>query len=474
MSNRKIALSMLSMICAAGLVSNGVVQAQSAPVPATATAGAAVADKDPAAITAVPELIVLAEASAEKKDWDRYGKIMQRIAQLRPYAGNIQLEIAASHALRNDKTGGYNALMPLPGQGYGFAIEDDERLENLHGTQVWDYLVEKFADNRKPVGGGRVFATLPRQDLLIESVAWDPTRKALLVGSVRTGKVSRVEASGKLVDFIVPDKANAIGGVFDLAVDAKRKLLWVATAQVPHAGHSDPARYGEAALLKFDLSTGKLLKRLDIPSEGSPHLPSGMSVGPDGALFVADTVQPVIWKVEADVIRPVVRNPNLTGIRAITLNDKGTVLYIADHELGVFGLELASGSAFLLAGPPQLTLFAVDALAWHGDKLIAVQNGFPPARVMRFALDEAGRKITNAQVLDAGHAAFGVPGTGAVGDDAYYLIANSQKGLVDGSGKLVDAKSLQGVRIFRTDLNVSMPEAPELPASLRGLPSPGQ
>jgi len=472
MSNNATSLLLLATFSVAGLVASGATHAQSAPAAAPATAASV--DADPGTVSAVPQLIVMADAAAEKKDWTRYGQIMQRVAQLRPYAGNIQLEIAASYALRNDKTGGYNALMQLPNQGYGFAIEDDERFENLHGTQVWDYLVEKFGDNRKPVGGGRVVATLPRQDLLIESVAWDPTRKALLVGSVRNGKVSRVEANGKLVDFIVPDKANGLGGVFDLAVDAKHKVLWVASAQVPHARHSDPVRFGEAALLKFDLATGKLLKRLVIPAEGSPHLPSGMAVGPDGALFVADTVQPVIWKVEADVIRPVVRNPNLTGIRAITLNDKGTVLYIADHELGVFGLELATGAAFLLGGPPQLTLFAVDALAWHQGKLIAVQNGFPPARVMRFALDDAGRKIVNTQVLDSGHSAFGVPGTGAVGDDAYYLIANSQKGLVDGNGKLVDAKSLQGVRIFRSDLNVSMPEAPELPASLRGLPRPGQ
>ncbi len=440
--------------------------------PAAAPAGAPqVTDPVLAELKSVPELLKLADEAATKADWSRYGEVMMRVLQLRPYAGNIQLEVAASHALRNDKTGGYNALMQLPQQGYGFAIEQDERLKNLHGTEVWDYLVEQFGNNRKSAGSGRVHATLPKQDLLIESLAWDPVGKSLLAGSVRTGKVSRVGADGKLVDFIVPDATNGLGGVFDVVVDPVRKFVWVASAHVPHASHSDAARYGEAALVKFDLANGKFIRRFDIAAEGSPHIPSGMAVAADGALFVADTVQPVIWKIEGDNVRTVVRNPSLTGIRALALNDKGTVLYIADHELGVFGLDLASGNAFQLTGPPLLTMYAVDALSWHDGHLIAIQNGFPPARVMRFALDSTGRKIVNSQILDAGHPSFGIPGSGVVGGDAFYFIANSQKDRVDGSGKLVDAKALEGARIFRTALDTPMRETPELPASLRGLPS---
>ncbi len=431
------------------------------------------AAKPLAEIKSVPELLRLADVARGKKDWVEYGRIMQRVLELRPYAGNIQLEISASHALRDDKTGGYNALMSLPDQGYGFAIEEDERLENLHGTQVWDYLVEKFGDNRKPVGAGRLFAALPKQDLLIESIAWDPAGKSLLVGSVRSGRISRVTADGKLVDFILPDATNQIGGVFDIAVDAPRKALWVATAQVPHASHADAAKYGDAALLKFELGSGKLLQRIEIPAEGSPRVPSALAVAPDGSVFAADSVQPVIWKIEGDNIRTVVRNPNLTGIRALSLNRNGSVLYIADHELGIFGLDLASGEAFHLTGPPQLTLYAIDALAWHDNQLIAVQNGFPPARVLRFALDDSGRRIVNSQVLDAAHAAFGIPGNIAVGGSDYYLIANSQKHLVDGNGKLIEPDALEGVRIFQSSLAEAMPQPRELPASLRGLPAPG-
>ncbi len=218
------------LACAAALLlfaGTAAAQPMLAPAPQAAPAPAAVPaiDTELAKMTSVPELLKLADEAATKEDWSRYGQVVLRVLQLRPYAGNIQLEVAASYALRNDKTGGYNALMRLPDQGYGFPIEDDERFKNLQGTQVWDYLVERFGENRKPVGAGRVFATLPKQDLLIESLAWDPLGNSLLVGSVRTGKVSRVAASGKLVDFIVPDKANGIGGVFDVAVDARRKLL---------------------------------------------------------------------------------------------------------------------------------------------------------------------------------------------------------------------------------------------------------
>ncbi len=457
------------------------VQAQplSAPAPAAAPVPTAAPappppqqEDDIAGMTSVPDLLRMGSEAAERKDWSRYGQIMQRVLELRPYAGNIQVEIAASYAMRNDKTGGYNALMRLPDQGYGFDIADDERLENLHGTQVWDYLVEHFGDHRKSIGAGKVVATLPKEDLLVESVAWDPTRKAVLVGSVRTGKVYRVGGDGKLVDFVVPNAANGIGGVFDIAVDAARKVLWVASAQVPHAPKSDPERYGESAVLKFDLATGKLLRRVDIAADGAPHVPSSLAIAPDGSLFVADSVQPIIWKIEDSSIVKVAENPKLTGIRALVVNGRGDVLYLADHELGILGIDLAAGTAFQLTGPPSLTLYAVDALAWHDNKMIAVQNGFPPARVMRFALDEKGHQIVNTQILDAANAAFGIPGNGAVGDDGFYMIANSQKHLVDGQGKLMAPASLEGVRIFRSALKQPMPEPLPLPASLRGQPTP--
>src|SRR5262245_10694871 len=95
-------------------------------------------------------------------------------------------------------------------------------------------------------------ATAP--SLVPEGVAWDPTRRAFLVGSIRHGTVSVVRPDGR-VDTLVSDPRMV--STFGLHVDAARGRLLVSYADMGLGERSTPQTTGvQSGVGIFDLRTG--------------------------------------------------------------------------------------------------------------------------------------------------------------------------------------------------------------------------
>ncbi len=456
-------IRILVLFATTALLLAGAASAQDAP-PVAAAPAASTAALPPlpadiaeqiAKANVVPPLLALGRRFESEANWPLYQATMQRITQLRPHAGNIRLELAAAFAMQDNKPGAYEQLLYLKDQGYSFDVAKDARFDNLHGTELWRFLVDGFETNGTPKGAGRVVMQLPPGDLLVESLAWDPERKTLLAGSVRSGEISRVDADGKLSAFIKPDAENGLWGVFEMAVDAQRDALWVASAAIPHVRHAKGVDYGRVGVFQFRLSTGEFVSRALLPSDGRNHLLTGLAVAPDGSVYAADSQTRQIFKVEGESLRSVVDNQRLTSIRGIVVSGDGKRLYFSDHELGLFGLELATGKPFDVKVGPTTSLFGIESLYWQDDSLVAVQNGTRPVRIVRLALSPDGASITGAQPIDVAQPEFGQPTRGALAGDRLYVIANSQKGGYDSLGVPRDVAKLERIRIWISVLDAA-------------------
>jgi sugar lactone lactonase YvrE len=316
--------------------------------------------------------------------------------------------------------------------------------------------------------------TLPKQDLLIESLAWDPTRKQLLAGSAREGRVYRVGAGGKLEEFASADAANGMWAVFDIAVDSKNGFLWVASTAVPHYRNYDAEKdLGLAGIFKFDLKTGKFLKKFLSPSiAGQDFFLSTLALAPDGTLYAADGVNNAVYQVRDDQFRRLFHAPLLGSIRGIAVSGDGKILYLADHERGLVGYDLASAKPFDIPVPKTLALGGIDGLAWYKGNLVVVQNGMNPSRVMRLILTPDGRSVASVHPIEANKPELALPTLGTLAGDKFYFIANSQKGNYDRFGLLRDASKLEGTRIYEVDpgytLKASQGSVPAMPSAKPG------
>lgn len=417
---------------------------------------------DLATVTEVDPLIAATRQALDAEDFPRVAALTKRLMELRPHNGNFALEHAAAMAAQGDKSATYDALLKLHATGWGFDIGKDPRFEKVRDTEVWSYIVDQLAANLAPKGEGKVAFRLPADDLMVEALTWDPTRKEFIAGSVRNGTIYRVASDGALTAFIKPDVGNGLWGVYDLAVDAKRNRLWVATMASAMTEGAAGENYGRAAVLSFELDSGEPVGRFLPPADGRTHLFPSIAVSPAGDVFVADSLNRSIWRVEGRALRPVVENARLTRVRALTVSEDGKTLYFADYSSGLFGIDIASGKPFVVGFPRNVSLFGIESLYSHGPNLIAVQNAMTPQRIVRIELTPDGRNAARLLTIDSGHKAFEALARGVRVGDRLFVIANTQRGRYTPLGNLADGAKLDRIAIWEANLDAALapPAAP--------------
>jgi sugar lactone lactonase YvrE len=408
----------------------------------------------------VPEALYrLAAIYKQKGDLTRMTWALRQLNALLPNAGELKLALASVYAAQGDKTSTYDLLLQMQRQGFGYDLTTNPAFSKVNDTRAWTYIAENLKANLKQFGEGKVAYTLPKGDFLFESLAFDPKKKQLLVGSVRDGKIHRVGKDGKLEDFIAPSAENGLWSVYAMATDPAGENLYVASTSSVYFKGFKQEDYGKAGVFKFRLSDGKLLGKYLLTPDKEPQTLSTIAVGKNGEVFAADGVRNLIYRVDGGALKLMVENPKLTSVRGLAVSGDGKTLYFADYQLGLFGVDLSAGKAFDIDYSPEtLTLGGIDGVYWYDGALVVIENGMSPKRVMRLKLDESGRKIVKAMPLDVNNAAFGLPTYGTTDGNSLYFVANSQKNDYDAYGVLKDESKLEPVRIFKSDMRFAWNE----------------
>lgn len=422
---------------------------------------------DPATLTEqqianvqVPEVLYgLAANYKAKGDHDRLVWSLKRLVALQPNIGDLQFALAIAYAGQGDKSKTYDTLLKMQQQGFGYDIKDNPDFEKVRGTEAWDFIVDSLRKSLEPFGEGKVAFNLPSGDHLYESLAWDPKRERLLVGSVRDGTIQIADANGKLKPFIAPDANNGLWSVYAMATVPEEDALYVASTSSVYFKGFAQSDFGKAGVFRFRLSDGKLVDKFLLDAGSQQNTLSSIVAGRNGLLFAADGLRNIIYRLDGGALKPMVANPRLTSLRGLALNGDGSRLYFADHTLGLFGVDLAAGKAFdVTYDTAKLVLGGVDGLYWYDGTLVAIENRMSPKRVIRLNLGEDGHAVVRAMPLDAGKPEFELPTYGTVAGDALYFIANSQKNKYDGYGSPKDASKLDAVKVYRSNLRFAWDE----------------
>src|SRR5690606_27645328 len=291
--------------------------------------------------------------------------------------------------------------------------------------------------------------------------------KAFLFGSARDGKVYRRKDDGNLEVWAEPDPETG-GAITALAVDARNRILWVATAGIPHFKGFTAAQAGKAHLVKYDLRNGRHQATYPLPDDRLPHVPAVLAVAGNGQVFIGEGLRGQLFRFDGQQIQPLLAEPKLGGIRGLALPGAGRVLYFADVDQGVFGLDLGRSTAFDLRLPKTVTLSGIEGLYVYEDQLVAVQSGMSPRRVMRLKLAEDGLSVEQGTPIEANNAAFEAPTWGVVHGDELYFIANSQRSHYDGYGLPKSSAGKETLKNFRTPIRFNWDfKPPQMPEGVR-------
>ena len=131
----------------------------------------------------------------------------------------------------------------------------------------------------------------------------------------------------------------------------------------------------------------------------------------------------------------------------------GRSLYVADYIRGIARVEASSGAVKWLTHPRTVAVSGIDGLALAGEKLIAVQNGLAPHRVIELTLDAAGDGVAAARVLAQDTAAIREPTHGVVRGGEFHFIANSGWDSFDDAGATRKAIQIVVPRVMRVSID---------------------
>lgn len=261
-------------------------------------------------------------------------------------------------------------------------------------------------------------------DLYPEGIAVDPGTGRTFLSSLLHGGVLVVAGNGRVRWFIAPGPEGP-WRTLGLQIDHRRGLLWMAsnggTEQEP----------GASAVFVADLRSGRILRRIPAPQEGA-HLLNDLALMADGTVYVTDSRAGTVHRIARGSSRMepllpagILRYPN--GIVA-TRDQKA--LLVAAGGAGLYRIERKGGVVRPIAIPPPLepeAFLGIDGLARRGDRLVAVQNGREPSRIVAFQLDPSESELKELEVLLSNHPALaGIPTTGAWTGRNFRFIANSQ------------------------------------------------
>lgn len=166
-------------------------------------------------------------------------------------------------------------------------------------------------------------------DVYPEGVAWDPTRRAFLVGSALKGTLSVIRLDGTVTEL-----APSLGMVSTLGVrvDVARNRILVAYSdfwirQRLEVGDQPPT----SGVAVYALDSGKLQRRIDV-ARGLPRtFANDLTFDPKGNIYVTDSVSQTLNRIDLrGRVTPVVSDPrfaaDVVGLNGITWHPDGYLL----------------------------------------------------------------------------------------------------------------------------------------------------
>lgn len=288
-------------------------------------------------------------------------------------------------------------------------------------------------------------ATFELEDrgLLPEGVALDAKSGNFYVGSTAEHKILRVQPDHSVAE--LAGAAASLDSVLGLAMDGPRRILYaVSTSAITEPAAKKPRN----AIVAFDVDTGRLVRRVDVPDAVQLN---DVTVAPGGAtVYTTDSGGGAVFEIsETGAVRAVVARGQLRGSNGLAVSPDGKRLYIA-HATGLAMVDIASGDLRRVAIPARETVAAIDGLyAWQ-DGLIGVQNVTNPGRVIWMPLAHDGLSITRVQtLLSHHHPSLDEPTTGALGADAFYLLAATGVSRLQPDGRIDHPETIPKPTVLR-------------------------
>lgn len=369
---------------------------------------------------------------------------IERLKKLLDTAGDkctVQYGLARTYAGGEQWREAVDNLRQAIDLNVGLDPSNDEIFRRLHGTNEYSLMLRQVRDSTPAVANSRAAFTVDKPDLFPEGIAWEPRRKRFFLGSTWAHMIAECTPAGDCSPF-VKDGQDGLFEVLGIKGDTRDRSIWVAS--------NSP---GEAGLFHYETPTGTLIRKYTLPRGAERHYFNDIAISSKGDVYLTDTQAGTVYWVSAATQKLEVFDPNLKVevANGIAISDDDKTLYAAGYPDGITVVDLASKSAHPIKHPANLCLATIDGLSYYKGSLIAIQNGVMTPRVVRYKLTPDLKEIAGFDVLERRNPAFDGITTGAIADDAFYYMANTQLDKLV-NGRIKPNTELHPVQVLRIGL----------------------
>jgi hypothetical protein len=369
---------------------------------------------------------------------------MKSADELRPNHPRIVYNLASAFSLNAKPAEALQALRRLVAMQLVYSPERDKDFDTLRSRSEFSEILSAFKKNQMSVGLTKRQFSLDERGLIAEGLAFDPVTGSTFLSSVHKRKIIRIDKQGAVTNFTT--SANGLWCAMGMQVDAKRRMLWVATSAMPQMEGFTATDDGRAGIVAFDLNAGKLLRRYTLSNESGKHVLGDLTLRSDGAVFATDSRSPNIYclKPGSDSLEVFLSGEQFWSLQGLAFSADERFLLVADYARGLFVVNVDTKKAHLLPPPANATTLGIDGLYRNKGRLIGVQNGVNPRRIVQIELSEPFDRIASFKVLAANDPVFEEPSLGTFIGGRFCFIANSQWNKIDEQGRLAPESELTG------------------------------
>jgi len=381
-------------------------------------------------------------------DYAEYHRLMSQIVEMEPRNLRFRYNMACACALTGDEKEAARHLEFLLDEDYDLVlfVENDADFKAIGNTKAFMRIVRRIREKTRPLNRSHFAFSIPEKDLIPEGIAYDPADETFYLGSLQKCKIVRIDRDHNVSDFTKPGQDGLVP-VLGMKVDADRRILWAISSYGYYNADIPRELMGTSGVFKYDLETGKLLKKYMLPQKENRFL-NDLALHSNGDVYVTDSKIPAVYLISTEQDR-IVKFCDLSMYpNGIDFSPNETKLFIAGSGIGVLDL---STKEFTRLKHPQRMYPTGDGLYYYKNSLIAIQNaGF--RKITQFFLNEARDEIVDSRPLEAYHPLFNMPTTGVLVGNQFYYIANSQIRAYDDKGNLYPLDQLEEHKILRVSL----------------------
>lgn len=328
-------------------------------------------------------------------------------ARLNSLLGNYKA--AFLHLEKSTKLG-YTTMLPFNEVHH----LNDSAFDVIRDKKEFQDILHLLKESEKSVHKAEVAFIINDKDLLPEGIAYDPVEKIFYLGSETKQKIVKVDRYGKSMDFVNQGQNGLNLVILGLHVDPIRRTLWACVFDKTTEG-----------ILKFDLLSGKLIKKYTLLPKGRRYGYNDLVIHPSGDVYISDASKSAIYIIResSDNLELYLKNESFISPNGITISADGNTIYLADTDIGIYKIDIITKNISLLSHDSDFSTYGIDGLYFKDNNLHAVQICLN--QISRFSLNTDGSFIDSCEIFERNSLYLYKPTTGVIVDNSFYFIADT-------------------------------------------------